>query len=362
MKKLIVIGPATLLLLGALVALALLSPNSPPVQPVLAQGASYVGAEKCAQCHQEQYDEWLASGHAHKLRTVEEARLAGLPKPDYVEWDDILFVIGGYRWKARYIGKDGYIITQSADGAIKGENQFNLETRKFVDYHAGEKKAYNCGRCHTTGYNPEGNQMGLEGLVGTWALRNIQCEACHGPGSEHAATGDKTKIQVDESPELCGKCHSRGDDMNVIPAKGGFIRHHEQYQEFLQSPHKIFSCVTCHDPHKTSGLSIKTACATCHSAQAAEFEGSEMAEAGVRCEDCHMAEASKSAVKRGPYEGDVMSHLFRINTDPNAPQFTEDGKYANGYLTLPYVCLQCHADRDAAWAAEYAPEAHEIGK
>jgi len=327
-----------------------------------AEEATYVGAEKCAMCHRDVFDEWKASGHANILRPAEEARAAGLPKPDYVSWDDILFVIGGFGWKARYIGQDGYIITQSKDGKVKGQNQFNLETERFADYHAGEKKAYTCGTCHTTGYNSEGHQMGLEGLVGTWAFEGVQCERCHGPGSKHAQTANPEFIKVDESKELCGQCHIRGEDPNVIPAKGGFIRHHEQYQELLASPHKDLNCVACHDPHERSGLSIKNDCATCHPGDAAEFEGSEMAEAGVTCTDCHMAEVTKSAVKRGPYEGDVMTHLFRINTDPEAPQFTEDGKSAMPYITLPYACLPCHSDRDAEWAAQYAPKAHELGK
>jgi len=355
MRRPIAIALAVLLLGGLLMGLGALNRANPAMPLILAQGSQYVGAETCAQCHREDYDHWKASGHAHILITAEEAQLKGLPKPEYVEWEDILFVIGGHDWKARYIGKDGYIITQSADGAVKGKNQFNLETEEFVDYHAGEVKPYTCGSCHTTGYSPEGNQMGLEGLVGTWAFENVQCEACHGPGGTMHG-------HIDTSAELCGSCHSRGEDMTVIPAKGGFIRHHEQYQELLQSPHKDLGCVTCHDPHKTSGLSIKATCATCHPSEAEEFAGSEMAEAGVSCEDCHMAEATKSAVKRGTYEGDVMTHLFRINTDPDAPQFTEDGKYAMGYLTLPYVCLPCHSDRDAAWAAEHAPQAHTLGK
>ena len=75
-----------------------------------------------------------------------------------------------------------------------------------------------------------------------------------------------------------------------------------------------------------------------------------------------MAKATKSAVKHGPYEGDIKTHLFEINTDPNAQMFTEDGKFANGYLTLEYACLTCHADHDKAWAAKYAPKAHTLGK
>lgn len=354
-KKGLVAALSGILLLGAVLVLL----------NATAEEATYVGSETCMTCHKDTYNEFKASGHPYKLRPAEEARAAGIPKPDYVSWDDILFVIGGFGWKARYIGQDGYIITQNADGTIKGQNQFNLETEQFVDYHAGEEKPYNCGKCHTTGYSPEGHQVvnGVEreGIIGTWALEGIQCEACHGPGSKHASTGNPEFIQVNRSKELCGQCHIRGE-AETIPAKGGFIRHHEQYNELLASPHSFMDCVTCHDPHKRSGLSIENDCATCHSDEAAEFAGSAMQQAGLSCTDCHMPAASKSAVKHGPYEGDVMTHLFKINADPTAPMFTEDGSFANGYLTLDFACLPCHADRDKAWAAEYAPKAHTLGK
>ncbi len=322
---------------------------------------TYVGSKQCSTCHSRIYDEFIASGHPYKLRPAEEARAAGLAKPSYVEWNEILYVIGGFDWKARYVGLDGYIITGSADGSILGQNQYNLATEKFVDYHPGEKKPYSCGSCHTTGYSAEGHQLGLEGLVGTWALDGVQCEACHGPGSEHAAAGDPALIQVDTSSKMCGQCHIRGD-AGTIPASGGFIKHHEQYNEILQSPHANLNCVTCHDPHLTSGLSIIKECATCHSAKAAEFKDSSMELAGLSCTSCHMPKASKSAVKQGPYQGDVMTHLFKINDDPTAKMFSDDGKFANGYLTLDYACLSCHADHDVDWAASYADGIHSLGK
>ena len=324
---------------------------------------TYVGSEQCSTCHLAIYDEFIASGHPYKLRPAEEARAAGIAKPSYVEWNEILYVIGGYDWKARYVGLDGFIITGNADGSIQGRNQYNLATEGFVDYHPGEEKPYNCGSCHTTGYSAEGNQLGLEGLVGTWALEGVQCEACHGPGSEHAAAADPTLIKIDTSSAMCGQCHIRGD-ADTIPASGGFIRHHEQYNEILQSPHVALDCVTCHDPHLTSGLSIKddAGCASCHDGKAEEFEASSMELAGLDCTSCHMPEASKSAVKQGPYQGDIMTHLFEINDDPTAKMFSDDGAFANGYLTLDYVCLSCHADRDIEWAASYAEGIHSLGK
>ena len=328
-----------------------------------ASAAKYVGSDKCASCHFKQNNDVVVSGHPYKLRTAKDAKIAGLPLPEGYTWDDISYVIGGKNWKARYMDKKGYIITSTGPNKDKpGENQYNLATGKWGNYHPGEKnKKYNCGKCHTTGYSKEGKQDGLEGIVGTWASPGIQCEACHGPGAKHAAAPSKDNIKVDKSSAQCGTCHIRGKK-EKIPAKKGFIRHHEQYNEILASPHKELSCVTCHDPHKKAKFSIKTSCNTCHSKQVKEYAGSGMQLRGVDCLDCHMPKATKSAVKQVKYVGDVQTHLFKINLDPNAKMFTDDGKYANGYLTVEYACLNCHSEKDKKWALKTAKGVHSYGK
>jgi len=237
-----------------------------------------------------------------------------------------------------------------------------------VDYHKDEDKKYDCGGCHTTGYSSEGHQDGLEGIVGTWAFPGIQCEECHGKGSLHAESPDDYEMKVDRSSTLCGRCHKRGDPY-VIDAKGGFIKHHEQYEEILATKKFNFNCVDCHDPHV--GLhpnnperekAIKAKCEACHFEETASFANSELphySSGQVECIDCHMPYAAKSAVGDTlTHTGDIRSHLFRINTDPNALMFSTDGKSARGYLTVEYVCLPCHTNKDKAWALSYAERAH----
>ena len=77
-----------------------------------------------------------------------------------------------------------------------------------------------------------------------------------------------------------------------------------------------------------------------------------------------MPKASKSAISVASYIGDVRTHIFKINTDPNANMFKtveEKGKkstFAQGYLTVEYACLSCHASRDKNWAASKAKGFH----
>jgi hypothetical protein len=342
-----------------------------PLGPGIGAAQSYIGSEACATCHLDQYNTFRVSGHPFKLTPAAEAQYRPIPLPEGYWWDDISYVIGGYKWKSRYLGTNGYILTVTGTGG-NGTNQYNNMTGKWSNYNAGAVKKYDCGPCHTTGYSSAGNQDGLPGIVGTWAAPGIQCEACHGPGEVHANSSGAIPPVVDTRSSACGQCHIRGAS-NAIPAKPeGYIDHHEQYNELLASPHDFLECVDCHNPHKKAEFSIQKTCAECHDELAAAYAKTAKAQRGVKCEDCHLPKAGLSAQPLGPHKGDVMTHLFAINTDPAAKLFTDDGKFvrldANGKagVTLDFACLQCHTDieqkkgLDVAlrWAAAKAKRFH----
>ncbi len=327
---------------------------------VMAQ-QTYVGSESCKQCHEDNWNLFRVSGHPYKLHKRVDVETWPVPLPSGYEWDDISYVIGGWGWKIRYMDLDGYIITESPPGNA-GNNQYNLATGDWVDYHAGEvMKPYDCGACHTTGFDPLGNQDGLVGIEGTWAFEGVQCEACHGPASDHIDFPTKQNITVDTSSEACGQCHVRGDPMTEIPASGGFVKHHEQYNEILASGHAQLDCVECHNPHAKSEFSIHTTCIDCHEGyadvkKAFKKLGKKHIEFGLECHDCHMPYAAKSAVAFNNYKGDVRSHQFSISTDKNAEMFSPDGKNALGTLTAEFVCLSCHTNITDKFTAKGKPQ------
>ena len=318
----------------------------------------YVQGQACEDCHATTYDEVVnKSGHPYKLNKV----VGGVPPtypnsvvpnpPAGFTWADVAYVIGGYGWKARFIGLDGYIITPAA-----GLNQWNLETEGWVDYHAGELKPYDCGPCHMTGWqtlaeNGDVHQDGLIGIEGTWEQPGVWCEECHGPGADHVSTQSSADITVDETSEMCGNCHQRDGMTTPPPASGGFIKHHEQYNEWNMSAHSTATggpgCNTCHDPHLGTSYGnggVVTECETCHAGKTnAHLVPIE------KCETCHMAEASKSAVASSPFNGDVTTHIFKINSNPLGKDvfFADDGatvRAPTAGVTLDFVCYTCHTD------------------
>jgi predicted CXXCH cytochrome family protein len=112
------------------------------------------------------------------------------------------------------------------------------------------------------------------------------------------------------------------------------------------------NCVTCHDPHKSTkyekgGLKEPySSCVVCHS----DVKMALPVKEGATCASCHMPLASKSATTTGVdgLLGDIHSHTFRLNTDPTAAMFTEDGAFVNldeegqAIVKVEFACLDCH--------------------
>ncbi len=339
--------------------------------------AAYVGSEACKACHRTTWESFKKTGHPYELNDADSVQMPGY-FPDFVTpleippdlgWNDIGKVVGGFWWKARFIAP--------ANGAmyIGPDRQYNLIEgyEGFAAYEGTTPgfKAYDCGPCHMTAYRNVGHQEGKDSLIGTWAFNGIQCEECHGPGGAHARNPYENPMRIDRSAEQCGKCHSH-DNINTIPASGGFIENHEQWNEMFATKHNALECVDCHEPH--IGLhpgnpdrhnAIVNRCENCHLAETQSYAASDLPHYtnGVDCITCHMPYAVKSAVQQETYVGDVHSHLMVINTDPTAT-LMKNSSEANPYLTLEYTCLKagCHnpdlPGNTKVWAAANADRVH----
>lgn len=75
---------------------------------------------------------------------------------------------------------------------------------------AGHGESEQCLGCHTTGYGVKG---GFKSTILTPQLANVQCEGCHGPGSEHIRRNARGGFLAGtDRPEIlkqmCLTCHS----------------------------------------------------------------------------------------------------------------------------------------------------------
>jgi len=70
--------------------------------------------------------------------------------------------------------------------------------------HLTPEEIKQCYPCHTTGYGQPGGFISPEE---TPHLKNAGCEVCHGPGGEHAQTGDPATIIGAMGKKDCEICH-----------------------------------------------------------------------------------------------------------------------------------------------------------
>ncbi|MDQ1352970.1 MAG: hypothetical protein QG657_3276 [Acidobacteriota bacterium] len=120
-----------------------------------------------------------------------------------------------------YAGSFQYIGVSKCKMCHKGEKKGLVFEKWEKSTHAkaietlkakGEDKNPKCLECHVTGFNAGGYKVG-DATAAT--LEGVQCESCHGPGSEYKTISvmkDKKlameKGLIEPNEALCKKCHN----------------------------------------------------------------------------------------------------------------------------------------------------------
>jgi hypothetical protein len=205
-----------------------------------------------------------------------------------------------------YLGANTCALCHS--GGLIAENTYTpwLGTKHahaFTDAIDGKSTDHftkNCISCHSVGFDANTNTAngGFDDVAahtgwvfptiltnGNWAampaalknVANVQCENCHGPGSQHAySLGDKNLITVTAASGDCAQCHDS-------------LTHHSKTAEWNNSRHAVATrtpsgptrnnCVRCHTaggfigfienagnpaPYVTNTVYEAITCAACH--------------------------------------------------------------------------------------------------
>jgi predicted CXXCH cytochrome family protein len=294
-----------------------------------------------------------------------------------IAWDTRSAAAGGQRWFDLYPGQ-----TLPAGDPLHWTGI--QQTANFM-----------CVDCHVTNLR-KGFDASANTYKSTWTELGVGCEACHGPGASHVAwardgasrneagrglaarfpgrsdviwgtdPAARPKVAVPAAGEIaeietCARCHSRRsqltDDVHAgQPFADGFRRSLLEpglyradgqmqdevfnYGSFLQSRMftKGVTCANCHEPHsqklRAEGNAV---CTQCH--EAAKFEARthhlhEPAAKAGQCVTCHMPIVTYMVVD--PRH----DHSFRVPRPDLAAS-----------LGTPDVCISCHTDKPAGWAA-----------
>ncbi len=185
-----------------------------PVDESVLDPDGYAGSVRCAQCHPEKYEGWSQTFHAtvvQDARTNPDAVLGDFDQPGLgFTRDDVEYTIGGHR-DQRYmkkIGDDYYVLPKLWSVSSQRWRPYNVWIWRSRPY------STSCKGCHVTGYDPNGHVPVAEHRIG--------CEACHGPGWDHAISAGRqpivhpAKLPEDRRKMICAACHVRGKDKSGL--------------------------------------------------------------------------------------------------------------------------------------------------
>lgn len=319
-------------------------------------GAELVGDRVCAGCHGDKTASHSKTGMAMAMETIAESKvLTANPA--------MTFRIGHYSYEIKRKDKQSfYSVTDGKDsislpivyafGEGKTGQTYILQyegglyesllsfykeiggldftigaargvppsLRQALGRKLSDNEVSNCFSCHSTG-GVSGGQIHLDRLI-----PGIRCEACHGPGGQHAAAGkagepnaklifNPGRLGGDElSQDFCGACHRGNDEFSLLK---GMEINNVRFQPYRIFHSKCYSddlrisCTACHDPHeplKQDAVHYDAKCLACHASKdgspgSKSGQGTQALIPGCRmsakdCTSCHMPKVGPPAAHR----------------------------------------------------------------
>ena len=162
-------------------------------------------AGQCGTCHSANTADWQTTGHSDAMvRKVDGLRSESCVSCHAAGWDDV-YTTGGLDLASGWVWPIGGWTTANRDSIVTNHP----------------------------------NQA---------AYFNIQCENCHGPGSEHSAATDKNQMAASYNSDVCATCHDAGT-------------HHIFSLQWQASAHGNYGDIT------GNGHASSSSCTRCHTAQ-----------------------------------------------------------------------------------------------
>ncbi len=317
-----------------------------------------------------------------------------------------------------YLGANTCALCHS--GGIAAENtytpwQATLHAHAFEEGIDGLSSSHfnqNCISCHSLGFDGNTNSAngGFDDIAaqtgwvfpsvltnGNWdampaALRNvsnIQCENCHGPGSEHAySLGNTNLITVTTAAGDCAQCHdslthhvkatewysSKHAVATAYPTgenRSSCVRCHSAYgfvdyvdgklASESRTDYEAITCGACHDPHGDANNPhiLRKVNAVTLSDNITTVTNGGM---GQLCMNCHMARVEANSYADGTSTNSNISSHFGPHHGPQSDMLQGANAYTYGKeipssahsKAVSDTCVACHLQEVSASSPEFS--------
>jgi len=355
-----------------------------------AAGAEFVGNQACAPCHpaiyagfvrtpmangsgrvgtgqpHERFDrtEFRDSAGAFAYRVVQEAgnyflefQQQGAKQPVEGRRQLQYFVGSGAAARSYLLNYEGFLYEAPVAYYSGSASWKSAPGYASVDYpYLTRPVLPGCLACHASGIQ---RIPGTQNAYASPPFREggVACERCHGPGSDHIASGkpllNPAKLAAAERDSICEQCHLSAeirvakpgkddlsfrpgdrlaDDLTVFVRSGAPspMKVTSHAEDLAQSACKRASgeklwCGTCHDPHTVPAADKKAAyfrgkCLTCHQTSDCRAPQATRLANSDNCVSCHMPRNPPSDIEHVVFT----DHAIRRRPRPSSGSLPAD--------------------------------------
>ncbi|MDX1387139.1 MAG: tetratricopeptide repeat protein, partial [bacterium] len=327
-------------------------------------------AQKCSQCHRDQFKDWKDSQHARANQVWNKPIEVSTPDGRTQSFHPSMQI--GLDPLIQFLIDTGSGKFQALDWAWdpKQEEYFYVfeEERQAGEWGHWQGRGMNwnsqCAACHMTGFH-KNYDMATDSYQSTWKEMGISCAQCHGGMKDHPK-----KLSAAQIADNCASCHSRREEL-----QGGFAPG-DPYSDFFRMmlpdhadlfypdgqvkgevfeanafrlsrmAHQGVTCLDCHNPHSgklTQPVKNNQLCLSCHLSPG--LRGAPLISPvahshhppespGNQCVECHMP-----------------ANAFMVRDLRRDHGFTVPDPRLTVELGIPNACTSCHQDRSPPWAA-----------
>ena len=219
---------------------------------------------------------------------------------------------------------------------------------------SGDQNNELCFPCHTVGY---GTPSGFVSIASTPQLADVQCENCHGPGSNHVADPNGFPLEKHFESTSCGVCHQSCHGLCGAD-------HHPQFEQWQESKHAnaLFDlymssdaadeCLQCHaTDYRLAPVGQKPGlwdvlcnveCVACHAPMGSANVGQLRLPPRLLCADCHTMQGVEPPDTPKQPQSEVLHSTggWRLDGSPIATPYTEH------WWGIPNECATCHVHKE----------------
>mgnify|MGYP005848809743 CR=1 FL=1 len=215
---------------------------------------------------------------------------------------------------------------------------------------AGQGNNVLCFPCHSVGY---GQPSGFVSLTATPELANVQCENCHGAGSNHVLDPYAVSMPKNVNSDMCGACHQSchglcGENHHPQHEQWSISKHATALFDIMFLPNYQESCLACHSTEwrlapvgNKPGIwevSYDIECAACHNPHGGPNSGQLRLPARDLCGDCHTMQAAVPGQVPDQAQKEMLHSVggYKLNGNPL------DGPYTMHWWGIAKECVKCH--------------------